>query len=135
METKTLIPPGLKQAFDGVIPFVIGTSSLTGNPNITFMSRLFCVDDTHVALSHQFMNKTWKNLKENPFFVAFVTHPETFGMWKLHLEYIEEKKEGFVFEEMEMELLALSTPQNITFSLQSALICKVLRVEEVFKGI
>lgn len=135
METHSHITPGLKRAFDGVVPFVVGTSSLDGTPNITFMSKLFYIDDFHVALSHQFMNKTWKNLVENPSFMAFVTNPETFGMWKLQLEFIEQKNEGPVFEEMEMELLALTTPQNITFSLHSALVCKVLRVEEVYKGI
>lgn len=135
METGSLISPGLKAAFDGVVPFVVGTSSSDGTPNITFMSKLFHIDEHHVALSHQFMNKTWKNLLQNPVFMAFVTNPETLEMWKLQLEFIEQQEDGPVFEDMEMELLALATPENITFSLHSALICRILAVEEVFPGI
>ena len=134
MATSNFFSPELKGAFDGIIPFVIGTSSLEEIANITFMSKLFYIDEAYIAISHQFMNKTWKNLVENPFFVAFVTNPETFGMWKLHLRFVEEQKEGPVFEQMEMELMALTTPQNISFNLLSALICRILKVEEVYKG-
>lgn len=124
----------LKRAFDGVVPFVIGTFDAEGVPNITFMSQLFYVDEQHLAISHQFMNKTWRNLQENPLFMAFVTDPDTFEMWKVKLEYLETKKEGSVFEDMEMQLMALATPEGINFNLQSALICKVISIEKVFEG-
>jgi len=135
METGVVISTELKRAFDGVVPFVVATSSSDGIPNITFMSKLFYVDKAHVALSHQFMNKTWKNILDHPVFLAFVTDPETLGMWKVQLQFVEQQHEGPIFEDMEMELMALTTPQNITFSLQSALICKILTVEQVFKVI
>lgn len=121
-----------RRAMDGVVPFVVGTCDEHAIPNITFMSQLFYVDEQHVAISYQFMNKTWRNLQVNPEFTAFLTNPDTFTLWKLRLEFLEEKREGPVFEEMEMQLLALSTPQHITFSLHSALICKVLAIEKVF---
>ena len=42
------------------------TCSLEGEPNITEISQVHLVDDTHVALSHQFFNKTQRNVRENP---------------------------------------------------------------------
>jgi hypothetical protein len=132
MHHDTLLNPELNRAFDGVVPFVVGTCDGEATPNITFMSQLFYVDEQHLALSYQFMNKTWRNLQTNPVFMTFVTNPDTLSMWKIKLQFLEEKKEGPVFEDMEMQLLALATPQHIHFSLHSALICKVLSVEKVF---
>ncbi|WP_224995795.1 hypothetical protein [Cesiribacter sp. SM1] len=124
----------LQRAFDGIIPLVAGTCAADGTPNITFMSQFFYVDEQHVAISYQFMNKTWRNLNINPIFTTLVTNPDTMAMWKLKLQYVEEQKEGPIFEEMEMQLMALSTPENINFSLRSAVICRVLSIENVFEG-
>lgn len=134
MELEYTINPDLRRAFDGVVPSVIGTFDAEGKPNITFMSQLFYVDEQHLALSHQFMNKTWRNLQEHPVFMAFVTNPDTIAFWRIKLEMLEEKKEGPVFEEMEMQLMALATPEGINFSLHSAIICKVISIENVFNG-
>ena len=132
MAPHTTITPELRKALDGVIPFVIGTCGADGKPNITFMSQLFYVDDQHVALSYQFMNKTWRNLLHNPLCTAMLTCPESTKLWRLRLQFVEEKQDGAIFEEMEMQLMALATPQHISFSLHSALICKILAIEEVF---
>ncbi|WP_224995797.1 pyridoxamine 5'-phosphate oxidase family protein [Cesiribacter sp. SM1] len=134
MSANQYISSALRSALDGVIPFVVGTCDPEGIPNITFMSRLFYVDEQHVAISYQFMNKTRRNLLANSTCLAFVTSPDTMRMWKLKLQYVEEQKEGPIFEEMEMQLMALSTPDNISFSLYSAIICKILSIEEVFEG-
>lgn len=135
MENNTLLPQEIRRALDGIIPFVIGTIDTNGTPNITFMSQLFYVDEQHLAISYQFMNKTWRNLQTNPVFTALATNPDDISMWKLHLEFVEEKTEGPIFEEMEMQLMALATPQHISFSLHSALICRILSVEKIFGGL
>lgn len=134
MNSNTTLPQEIRRALDGIIPFVIGTCDAEATPNIAFMSQLFYVDEQHLAISYQFMNKTWRNLHTNPVFTAFATNPDTISMWKLKLEFVEEKKEGPVFEEMEMQLMALATPQHINFSLHSALICRILSIEMVFEG-
>ena len=134
MVAEILKSAEFRRALDGIIPFVVGTCDAQAVPNITFMSQLFYIEDQYVAISYQFMNKTWRNLLVNPIFTAFVTNPDTMSMWKLKMEFLEEEREGPVFEEMEMQLLALATPQHITFSLHSALICKVLAIEKVFDG-
>ena len=98
------------------------------------MSQLFYVDEQHVAISYQFMNKTWCNLLVNPLCTAYVTDPDTIAMWKLEMAFLEQRQEGAIFEEMEMQLMALATPEHVTFSLHSALICKVLSIEAVYSG-
>lgn len=134
MAKENIITPDMQRAFDGVIPFIIGTFDARGMPNITFMSQLFYVDEQHLAISHQFMNKTWRNLLLNPVFMTFVTNPDTMAMWKIKLEFLEQKEEGPVFEEIEMQLMALATPEGINFKLHSALICKIIAIEKVFDG-
>lgn len=134
MTTEVKIPQGVREAMDGLIPLVVGTADAEGIPNITFMSQLYYVDEQHAALSYQFMNKTWRNIRQNPFFTVFITNPEEFSMWKLELKFLEEKQEGPVFEEMEMQLLALATPQHIQYNFHSALICKIVSFKQVFEG-
>ena len=46
---------GLKDigsCFEGVIPAMMATCSLEGEPNITEISQVHLVDEKHVALSH-----------------------------------------------------------------------------------
>jgi hypothetical protein len=47
-------------------------------------------------------------LQENPF-SAIVTDPILMAFWKLPLIFLEEQKKGPMFEEMEMQLLALQS--------------------------
>ena len=46
----------------GMFPSWITTCSADGEPNTTVISQIWYVDDEHVALSHQFFNKTKKNI-------------------------------------------------------------------------
>lgn len=134
MTQQVIIPSDVRSAMEGVIPAVVATSSSDGVPNITFISRLYKIDEAHVGLSYQFMNKTWRNLTENTACTAFITFADTMAMWKLKLQFVQEVKEGPVFEEMEMQLMALATPHHIDFSLHAALICRIVAVEPVFAG-
>ena len=74
----------IPECFEGVIPAMMTTCSLEGEPNITEISQVHLVDDTHVALSHQFFNKTQRNVRENPhasvlLFTSGSTIPRTRG--------------------------------------------------------
>ena len=71
--------------FEGVVPAVIATASADGTPNVTHLSRVNYVDDTHVALSNQFFSKTARNLAENPRASLLVTHPTTGDQFRLTL--------------------------------------------------
>ena len=127
----TKISPDMLPAFQGVIPPTLATVSKEGVPNVTYISQVFYIDEDHVALSRQFFNKTWKNIADNPKFAVAITCPESFSMWKITLEYKEEKREGNIFEEMDMMINAIASMQGLedVFQLDSAVICKVLSIE------
>ena len=118
-------------AFQGVIPPTIVTVSLDGIPNVTYISHVHYIDEEHLALSHQFFNKTWKNINENPRFSVAVTCPESFSLWKINLCYQKEEKEGDLFDEMDMIITAIASMQGMedTFKLHSAVICKVESIQ------
>lgn len=121
-------------AFQGVIPATLATASTDGVPNVTYISQVYYIDEEHVAISHQYFNKSWKNIKENPKFTVALTCPETASLWKIDLEYVKEQKEGEVFEEMEMVITAIGSMygDKNPFKLQSAVFCKVLAIKDIF---
>ncbi len=129
-----LIPKAMHAALQGVVPATIATCAADGTPNATFISQVFYVDEGHVALSFQFMNKTWRNLQENPVATVLVTCPATFSMWKLQVRYLEKQTEGPIFDQMDMEHAALVSMLQVPvqFDFQAALICRVEVVEVLF---
>ena len=60
------LPADIRPALDNGIPAVMVTCSAEGTPNVTVISQVYYVDDTHVALSFQFFSKTIRNVRENP---------------------------------------------------------------------
>jgi hypothetical protein len=119
-------------AMQGVVPATLATCAQDGMANVTYISQVFYVDDTHVALSCQFMNKTWRNLQDNPVAMVIITCPATFSMWKLRLRYLEAQTEGAVFDQMDMQLAAIASLHRVPeglFKIRAALICKVEQVE------
>ncbi len=133
---RPLIPKAMHSALQGVVPATIATCAADGTPNATFISQVFYVDEAHVALSFQFMNKTWRNLQENPVATVLVTCPATFFMWKLQVRYLEKQTEGPIFDQMDMEHAALVSMLQVPvkFDFQAALICRVEAVEVLFDG-
>ncbi len=129
-----LITKAMHAALQGVVPATIATCAADGTPNATFISQVFYVDEGHVALSFQFMNKTWRNLQENPVATVLVTCPATFSMWKLQVRYLEKQTEGPIFDQMDMEHAALVSMLQVPvqFDFQAALICRVEVVEVLF---
>src|SRR5437899_1762373 len=93
-----ILPDEIKPAMQGVIPSHVVTCSRDGAPNATSISQVYYVDPDHVALSHQFFNKTVRNVRENPRAVVWVISPETFDAWDLEVEYDHSETSGPVFE-------------------------------------
>jgi predicted pyridoxine 5'-phosphate oxidase superfamily flavin-nucleotide-binding protein len=126
----------LQNAFQGVIPPVIATSSADGAPNITYISTVRYIDDNHLALSWQFLNKTWKNILENPRFIICVTCPDTGKLWQLKLRYLETQTSGELFDEMSMTIEVIASMMGTTgiFKLAAAVICRVEAVEVMYDG-
>jgi hypothetical protein len=127
-----ILPEEIKPAMQGVIPSHVVTCSRDGIPNASVISQVYYVDADHVALSHQFFNKTTRNVRENPYAAACLTHPETFQTWDLELEYDHSETEGPIFEQMDMQIEAIASMTGMTgiFKLRSADVYRVLSVKK-----
>ncbi len=125
-----MLPEEIKSAMQGVVPSTIVTCSLAGAPNVTEISQVWYVDETHVALSHQFFNKTHRNVRENPYAKAIIREAGTFQEWVLEIQYDHSEESGPLFDEMDMKLEAIASMTGMSgvFKLRAADIYKVLSV-------
>ena len=119
--------------FEGVIPAMVATCSLEGEPNVTELSQVHLVDEKHVALSHQFFNKTQRNVRENPHATILVFAPGTYHLYRLQLRFDHCESEGPLFEEMSarLQVIASHTGMLGIFKLRSADVYEVLSVEQL----
>ena len=130
---KKMIDPEMLPSLQGVIPSIIGTCSAAGIPNVTYISQVFYVDESHVAISYQFFNKTIHNIRENPVLCVYVTCPVNYVLYKCMLRYIESQASGEIFDEMSLQLEAIASAHRKTgiFKLRAADIYEVLSVEKI----
>jgi hypothetical protein len=128
-----MLPEEIKPCMQGIIPSTIVTCSLDGVPNVTDISQVWYVDSEHVALSHQFFNKTHRNIRENPFVTAMLRDSGTFQEWYVELQYDHSEEEGDLFDEMDMQLEAIASMTGMTgiFKLRAADVYQVLSVRRM----
>ena len=125
-----MLPEDLKAAMQGVFPAHVVTCSRDGIPNASALSQVYWVDGEHVALSHQFFNKTVQNVGENPRAVVWLINPETFEEWDLELEFDHAETSGPLFDALDMQIEAIASIVGLKgiFKLKSADIYRVLSV-------
>lgn len=128
MITQDMLP-----AMQGIVPSVIVTCNKEGEPNTTVISQVFYVDESHVALSFQFFNKTVKNIRENPKASVEIISPVDFSIWDLDIEFERSETEGPVFDQMDMQLEAIASMTGMAgiFKLLAADIYKVKSVKKL----
>ena len=132
VETAKL-PAALRPVLDNGIPAVIVTCSTAGVPNATIISQVYYVDESHVALSFQFFNKTIRNVRENPRAAVMLADVAAAANWILALEFERSEKEGPIFEAMDIhiEAIASATGMSGIFKLQAADVYRVRSVRHV----
>ena len=125
-----LLPEEIKPAMQGVIPSDVVTCARDGTPNTTAISQVYYVDADHVALSHQFFNKTVRNVRENPRAAVWLISPKTFDSWDLEVEFERSETSGPVFETMDMQIEAIASMVGMKgiFKLRAADIYRVISV-------
>ena len=123
-----ILPDEIKPAMQGVIPSHVVTCSGDGRPNASAISQVYYVDPDHVALSHQFFNKTVRNVQENPRALVWVISPETFDAWDLEVDFDHAETSGPVFEALDMQIEAIASIVGLKgiFKLRSADIYRVI---------
>jgi adenylate cyclase len=123
----------IARCFEGMVPPVLVTCSVGGEPNITHLSQLQVLDGEHVAASNQFFGKTVTNLDENPRACALVIDHERVGAYLVHLEFEERQHEGPIFDDLSsrVDAIAAMTGMGDVFRLRSADIYRVLDCERL----
>ena len=131
--TPVRLPQEIRGALDNGMPALMVTCSADGTPNATIISKVYYVDDTHVALSFQFFNKTIRNVRENPRAWAGVTDFVGQTDWALDLEFERSESEGPIFDAMDMQIEAIASATGMSgiFKLRAADIYRVLSVEKL----
>lgn len=121
----------LGPCFQGIVPSMMATCGRDGEPNVTYISQVYYVDPSHVALSCQFFNKTRRNVDENPVATVVVHHPVTFEGYRLSLRFDHLEREGPLFETMSARIQVIASHTGMTgiFRLLSADVYEVLAVE------
>ena len=123
----------IRSCLEGAVPSSVATCSTDGTPNLTLVSQVHYVDESHVALSFQFFNKTRQNVLVNPRVAATVVDPETAAQYRLDLHYVRTETSGPVFESMKAKLAGIASHTGMTgiFRLQGSDIYNVLNVTAV----
>ena len=123
----------ISRCFQGVYPSIIASADASGLPNVAYVSQIYLLDDTHVALSQQFFNKTLRNLAENPHATVELTDPLTMHAYRLRLKFLRSEKSGPLFDTMKLRIQAIAshTGMDGVFRLIAADIFEVLRAEKV----
>ena len=125
-----MITEEMRSAMVGIIPANLITCSKEGSPNTSYISQVYYVDETHVAVSFQFFNKTITNVRENPSGCILIYHPENFSSWTLKVKFDHSENDTELFDEMEMQLQAIASMSGMedVFKLQAADVYEVISV-------
>ena len=125
-----MLPDEIKAAMQGIIPSHVLTCSREGTPNASAISQVYYVDADHVALSHQFFNKTKRNVEGNPQAAVWLIQPETFETWDLELEFDRSETSGPIFDAMDMQIEAIASMVGMKgiFKLRAADVFRVVSV-------
>jgi len=123
----------IRDCLEGAVPSAVATCSPDGTPNVTYVSQVHYVDPEHVALSYQFFNKTYQNVRANPRVSAVVIHPMTAAQYQLDLEYLRTETSGPLFENMKAKLagIASHTGMASVFVLRGSDVYRIVGIEGV----
>ncbi|MBS0374546.1 MAG: GAF domain-containing protein [Proteobacteria bacterium] len=126
----------LRNLMDGVVPSTVATCDPDGTPNVSFVSQLHYVDETHVALSFQFFSKTRRNVLANPRAAVVALDPQTGIQYRFALEYLRTETEGPLFESMKAKLAGIASHEGMSdvFRLQGSDLYRVLDIERLPGG-
>jgi hypothetical protein len=132
-----MIKEEMMPAFQGIIPSPFSTSSKDREPNVSYVSQVYYVDEKHVAISNQFFNKSMRNIRECEKACVNVSNPQTFNTWNLQLKYVRSETDGPLFEEMKDQLEAIASMSGMedVFVLHAAEVFEITRVDPLYASL
>ncbi|MFT3953291.1 MAG: GAF domain-containing protein [Piscinibacter sp.] len=122
----------VRRLLEGVIPPVMCTVSADKVPHVNYLSHAEYIDDEHVALTYQFLNRSRQNVLATGRVALCVEDPFTGTGVVLQLRYLRTDTEGPVFERLRAKLagIAAQTGMEKVFHLRGA---DLYRVESLRK--
>ena len=136
MTDSLKLPNEIRAVMDNGIPAVVVTCSVDGIPNATIISHVHYVDESHIALSFQFFNKTIRNVRENPHACVSLNDIRSNTQWILDVQYDHSEAEGPIFEEMDMRIEAIASASGMAgiFKLRAADVYRVKSFKSLNKA-
>jgi len=136
MTDSLKLPNDIRAVMDNGIPAVVVTCSVDGIPNATIISHVHYVDESHVALSFQFFNKTIRNVRENPHACVSLNDITSNTQWMLDVQYDHSEAEGPIFDEMDMRIEAIASASGMAgiFKLRAADVYRVKSFKSLNKA-
>jgi GAF domain-containing protein len=117
----------LRDSFEGIIPSVIATTDADGMPNVSYLSHVHYVDETHVALSNQFFSKTATNVARNGLATVMVVDGYSGQQHVLDLVFERSETESETFEGVAIHLAILESRMTGIMKLRAV---DIYRVED-----
>jgi hypothetical protein len=136
MTDSPKLPKEIRAVMDNGVPAVVVTCSADGIPNTTIVSHVHYVDESHIALSFQFFNKTIRNVRENPNACVSLNDLIANAQWILDVQYDHSEAEGPIFDEMDMRIEAIASASGMAgiFKLRAADIYRVKSFKSLNKA-
>jgi len=130
---NTLTLGAIRPCLEGAIPTIMATCASDGVPNVAYISQVFYIDERHLALSFQFLNKTRQNILANPYANLLVLHPFTAEFFRIHIRYLRTEEEGPLFESMKAQLAGIASHTGMAnvFRLRGSDVYEVQSIEAV----
>ncbi len=123
----------IRRMFEGVVPAALCTICEDGAPHICFVSQVEYLDDQHVALSYQFLNRSRRNVLATRRAALSVCDPYTAASITLQLEYRRTETSGPLFERMRAKLAGIASHSGMekVFRLQGSDVYRVMDLQRV----
>jgi putative methionine-R-sulfoxide reductase with GAF domain len=104
----------IEGSFQGVIPAYLATCSAAHEPNVAAVSIVHLLSPNRVGVSCQFMNKTLRNLRENPRAQLSVIDPASLVEYWLDVRFDRLVEQGPMFDKMSAQLDAIASYSGMT---------------------
>jgi GNAT superfamily N-acetyltransferase len=123
----------IRDCLEGVIPSVIATTDAAGEPNVSYLSQVYYVDEGRVALSNQFFSKTAANVRATGRATVLVVDARSGAQYVLDVAFERSVEAGELFERMAAQLRAVSSQHGMgaLMALRSADLYRVLDLRAV----